>query len=154
MLVNAFLILLTFRLVILLLAFRIVLRLMSKIGKTYSSYVLVDRIQIDRILWAVKTAGRYLPKVSCLIQAMAAYVMLEQQGYFTHFKIGVAKNRSGGLEAHAWVECDAKVVIGSIESSLEFIPLPGILRTFMEVNHEQKAKREAEGDDQKDLHST
>ncbi len=137
----------------LLLAFHIVLRLMFKIGKRYSSCVLVDRIQIDRILWAVKTAGRYLPKVSCLIQAMAAYVMFEQQGCLAHFKIGVAKNRSGGLEAHAWVECDAKVVIGSIESSLEFIPLPCILRTFMEVHHEQKAKREAGRVDQKDLHS-
>ena len=108
----------------LLLPFHVVLRLMSKLGKTYSSCVLVGPIQIDRILWAVKTAGRYLPKVSCLIQAMAAYVMFERQGYLTHFKIGVAKNRPGGLEAHAWVECDAKVVIGSIENSLKFIPLP------------------------------
>ena len=107
-----------------LLPFQSVLRLMSKRGKKYPSNILVERLEIDRILWAVKTTGRFLPKISCLLQAIAAQVMFEQQGYLTHFKIGVAMNRSGGLDAHAWVECNGEVVIGLIENSSEFIPLP------------------------------
>ncbi len=65
-----------------------------------------------RIVWAVTAVSRYVPKASCLTQALAAEALLCRNGYPAAVHIGVAKTVSATLEAHAWVEYQGKIVLG------------------------------------------
>ena len=70
-----------------------------------------------RIAWALGALARRLPgRNTCLVQALAAHAMLRRRGYASELRIGVAgKDPAGGIQAHAWVECEGRVVIGGIE---------------------------------------
>jgi hypothetical protein len=68
--------------------------------------------EADRIAWSVGSAARFVPKATCLTQALAGEVLLIRAGYPAKVRIGVAKDAAGKLEAHAWVESDGRVVIG------------------------------------------
>jgi hypothetical protein len=52
--------------------------------------------------------------------------MLNRFGYAAEIKIGVLK-RSSTFEAHAWVECDGRVVIGN--SPNQYIKMPWMAPT-------------------------
>lgn len=72
-----------------------------------------DEISVERVVWAVTVAARYLPlSLACLPQALAAHVLLGRRGYPSEIRFGVAKDPAGKFEAHAWVECQGRVVIG------------------------------------------
>ena len=77
----------------------------------------------ERVAWAVRTSSRYIPKASCLTQAMATQVMLSRRGIPHQLRIGVAKSEEGKLEAHAWVESDGCVVIGGLPDLARYTPL-------------------------------
>jgi hypothetical protein len=67
----------------------------------------------ERIAWAICVVSRYLPGTrNCLVQALAVQAMLAHRGYSSHLRIGVAKDEEGRFKAHAWVECEGKIVIG------------------------------------------
>jgi hypothetical protein len=68
--------------------------------------------EADRIAWSVGSAARFVPKATCLTQALAGEVLLRRAGYPADVRIGVAKDSSGRLEAHAWVESGGRVMIG------------------------------------------
>lgn len=71
----------------------------------------------DRIGWAVAAASRYVPRATCLVQALAGRVLLERQGHPASLRIGVARDdERGNFEAHAWLECQGRVVIGGRQS--------------------------------------
>jgi hypothetical protein len=72
--------------------------------------------------WAVRVASRYVPRATCLIQALAAHVLLGWSGRRSCLHIGVAMTAkeapvSGRKDfaAHAWVECEGQVVVGDLE---------------------------------------
>jgi hypothetical protein len=69
--------------------------------------------EADRIAWSVGSAARFVPKATCLTQALAGEVLLRRAGYPAEVKIGVAKDPAGKLEAHAWIESGGRVVIGN-----------------------------------------
>jgi hypothetical protein len=71
----------------------------------------------DRLAWAVTVASRYVPGATCLTQALAAQVLLGRRGHQTRLHIGVRKGEESDLQAHAWLECSGRVVIG--ESNVE-----------------------------------
>ena len=75
----------------------------------------IARISSDRIAWAVRAAGRHVPKATCLVQALAAQVLLRREGYPASFCIGVARSEEEKVQAHAWVESEGKVVVGGSE---------------------------------------
>jgi hypothetical protein len=78
----------------------------------------------ERISWAVRIASRYVPRGgNCLLQAIATQVMLARTGHSAHIRIGAAKDEARRFKAHAWVECDGRVVIGGPSVS-EFSPFP------------------------------
>jgi hypothetical protein len=81
----------------------------------------------DRIAWSVQVMARRLPgKMTCLIQALAADAMLRRRGYQPQMRIGVAgRDRTGKIEAHAWVECEGKVVIGDVDDLATYAILSG-----------------------------
>jgi hypothetical protein len=77
----------------------------------------------DRIVWAVRAAGARLPRTTCLIEALAADTMLRRGGYPSTLRIGVRRGASLSLDAHAWVECDGRPVIGTTPALPEYVPL-------------------------------
>ncbi|HEX6292767.1 MAG TPA: lasso peptide biosynthesis B2 protein [Herpetosiphonaceae bacterium] len=85
-----------------------------------------SRAAIERIGWAVAVASAYVPRASCLPQALTAQALLRRQGYPAQVRIGVAR-ADGRLEAHAWAECAGEIVIGgSAETLARYTPLPSL----------------------------
>ena len=71
----------------------------------------------DRLVWSVGVVSRYIPKATCLAQAITTQFLLQQAGHQAYLHIGVAEVEKGGLKAHAWVESQGKVLIGGIDSN-------------------------------------
>jgi hypothetical protein len=69
-------------------------------------------LPVDRIAWAVQAVSRFVPGATCLTQALSGQVLLARRGYRTRLHIGVAKSSRDQLAAHAWLECDGRVVLG------------------------------------------
>jgi len=70
-----------------------------------------EKFSVERLAWAVGVASRFVPKATCLAKALAVYVLLQQAGHEVFLHIGV-NGKEGGLEAHAWVESQGRVLIG------------------------------------------
>jgi len=69
----------------------------------------------NKVFWSVATAGQYIPHATCLSQALVVRTLLERRGIPCRLYIGVAKDKSGGLVAHAWVESQNQVFLGDVE---------------------------------------
>ncbi len=76
----------------------------------------------DRIAWSVASAALFVPKASCLTQALAAEMLLRRAGLPADLRIGVATDAAGALEAHAWIESEGRVLIGDLDLD-RFTPL-------------------------------
>lgn len=62
---------------------------------------------------AVARASRRVPwKARCLVQAMAGKQMLNRRGIDTTLYLGLAKNANQSLQAHAWLRCGHKIILG------------------------------------------
>ena len=79
----------------------------------------------NKVFWSVATAGQYIPHATCLSQALVARTLLERRGIPCRLYIGVAKDKIGGLEAHAWVESQNQVFLGKVEP-LSYTPFPAL----------------------------
>jgi Transglutaminase-like superfamily len=78
---------------------------------------------LPAIGWAVNAAARRFPaKRTCLVEALAADVMLRRRQYRTALHLGVQKttNRMRPLDGHAWVECNGVVVVGHLEDLAKY----------------------------------
>ena len=108
-----------------LLPFRILRQLLGRISRpTCEESPKIDQTAIRRVTWSVAVMSRYIPKATCLTQALTTQVLLGWLGQPAHLRIGVAKNESGRLEAHAWLESEGAIIIGGLESPRRFTPLP------------------------------
>jgi len=76
---------------------------------------------IKTMVWAVHAVSPYVPRATCLTQAITAHQLFSKYGYSSLVKIGVGKDETGEFEAHAWLEHEDKVVLG--ESEKEYVPL-------------------------------
>jgi hypothetical protein len=72
---------------------------------------------VEQLVWAVKTVSPYLPRASCLTQALAAQALLSRSGFPSQIEIGVAKDELRQLQAHAWVVCYGQVVLGGPQAN-------------------------------------
>jgi hypothetical protein len=72
-------------------------------------------LSVERVTWAVKTAAPYVPAATCLTQALAAQSLLSRGGHRSELHIGVAKGPGSEFGAHAWVQCEDRVVIGGAD---------------------------------------
>ena len=82
------------------------------------------RLPAERVAWAVAVAGRCVPGGgNCLVQALAGQALLRSTGHDAQVRIGVARPGADRLEAHAWVESGAAVVLGG-GSRACYAPLP------------------------------
>ena len=67
----------------------------NKVKGIIDTHVLSKRIKkINKILFSNK----------CLINSIAIFTILKENGYFVEFKIGVKYD--DGFKSHSWVECD------------------------------------------------
>ena len=76
----------------------------------------------DRIVWAVEAAARHIPASTCLSKAVAAQALLARHGYTAQLMIGVVKDDACRLEAHAWITCQDRILIGGPETA-RYTPL-------------------------------
>jgi hypothetical protein len=76
------------------------------------------------IALAVRRAARLIPAASCLTQALAARAALARRKLACDLRIGVAKDDRGRLQAHAWVECEGRVLLGDLPDLTRFVPMP------------------------------
>jgi hypothetical protein len=107
-----------------LLPFRTLRRFLARMTQVAPALHEADQASIKRVVWAVAVASRYLPEVTCLAQALAGQVLLARRGHLVRLRLGVAKGEAGQLQAHAWVESQGQILIGSIEDLGRFTPLP------------------------------
>jgi hypothetical protein len=70
-----------------------------------------SRYSADQLSWAVRAVSRYVPRATCLTQALVLHILLRWEGLQSRIQIGVSKD-AGRFEAHAWVESQDRVVIG------------------------------------------
>ena len=80
-----------------------------------------------RLVWAVNAIARRWPGTTCLMDALVMECMLIRHGYAPTLKIGVRPGAplpdAAPLAAHAWVECDGRVVFGVVEQLGEYAVL-------------------------------
>jgi hypothetical protein len=69
----------------------------------------------EQLVWSVTVISRYIPKATCLAQALTAQFLLQQAGYQACLHIGVEEAEKGGIKAHAWVESQDRILIGGID---------------------------------------
>ena len=77
----------------------------------------------ERLAWAIHAMTRFVPRPTCLVQAVAGGWLMRAEGYHTAVRVGVRKGEGGGLSAHAWLEHDGAIVIGAAERA-RFTALP------------------------------
>ncbi len=74
-------------------------------------------MKAKQIGWAVVTMSYHtFWQSTCLVQAIAAQMMLKIRGIPGTIYMGMAKDREGTLLAHAWVRCGSKIITGAPES--------------------------------------
>jgi hypothetical protein len=58
-----------------------------------------------------------------LIEALAAEAMLRRRGFDARFMLGVSRPTDRGLGAHAWIELDGEVIVGSLDTLASYAVL-------------------------------
>jgi hypothetical protein len=82
---------------------------------------------VRQVIWAVNLSARFTPGgAKCLARALTTKVLLDQQRCPSDFKIGVAKDERGELEAHAWIEVQKQVVMGQVNKLAQYTPMPSL----------------------------
>lgn len=73
------------------------------------------RFSVAQLSRAVAGVSHYVPRATCLTQALALHILLRRRRLPSTIRIGVAKDQGGPFEAHAWVESEDRVVLGNFE---------------------------------------
>ena len=128
LLVQATFLLVVIRVGLSLVPFRMLRRLLVRLARADKTSKAPRQSDIDRVIWALKAAGRTFPLAgTCLTEALAGYALLGRKGYSTDLRIGVTRDAEGRFLAHAWLEKGDLIVIGQIGAEHErYIPFPAI----------------------------
>jgi hypothetical protein len=84
-----------------------------------------DQEEALRLARAVTKASDYVPKATCLPQALAVQALLRREGLSADLHIGVAKDEKGEFQAHAWLENRGTIIIGDYELQI-YSPFPAL----------------------------
>jgi len=76
------------------------------------------RATASQLIWAVGAAARALPGTACLAQAVTLHYLLARAGQASIIRVGVAKDQRLPFDAHAWVVCEGRVVMGGDSEAL------------------------------------
>lgn len=78
-------------------------------------------ISLEAIIWGVEVGSAYVPRATCLTQALAAKILLSLNGHESVLKIGVGRGEDGDFKAHAWLSSEGKTILGG--GICQFTPL-------------------------------
>lgn len=81
--------------------------------------VVARQNEILRVCLGIQRAAVRTPGATCLVQAIAGWLMLRRRGVGSSVKIGVQKN-DHAFAVHAWLCVDGAVCIGGTDSSGSF----------------------------------
>jgi hypothetical protein len=109
-----------------LLPFQKLRALVTEIGKRSIGSHSSTWLPTDRIAWAVRAVSQYVPRATCLTQALAGQVLLARRGHPTRLHIGVTRKLRERLEAHAWLECEGRIVLGDHGFLAMYAPFPSL----------------------------
>jgi hypothetical protein len=83
-----------------------------------------EQVDVRQVVRVVRSISRLVPRATCLTQAVATRLLLSRMGIPSDLRLGVARNsETGSFEAHAWVECEGKTIIGGSLPG-RYVPLP------------------------------
>ncbi len=83
-------------------------------------------VALNQLLGAMDTAGRNVPRATCLVRAMAGQAFLSRYGHETDLRIGVLKDQSEKrVKAHAWLESRGVVLLGGTVGAYTAFPTLG-----------------------------
>ncbi len=126
LLAEAFVLLGVSRLALLLLPFK---RIAPHLGRQGEDVYAADAKQTAAakgVGWAVRIASTHTPWQSkCLAQAMAAKRMLNRRKIRNTLYLGLAKDDSGKMVAHAWIFCGSLPLTGAADT-----PRYAVVSTF------------------------
>jgi hypothetical protein len=78
----------------------------------------------DRVGACVRFASRRMRGFgTCLTESLVAEALLLRAGHSPTLKIGVARSHTGGIAAHAWIECEGAVIVGRVADLDRYAPL-------------------------------
>lgn len=98
-------------------------RLLLKLAHWHARSAVSGRVSLQSITRSLRAASHYIPKATCLPQALTAQHLLIWNRYPADFQIGVAKDPNGKLEAHAWVTSQNKIIVGGEQTISRFVSL-------------------------------
>ena len=80
---------------------------------------------LERVAWAVAAVARRVPGTTCLAESLVAHTLLRRRGFSPVLHIGVRAHAGAAvpLDAHAWVECEGRVVAGDVDDLGEYARL-------------------------------
>jgi hypothetical protein len=131
--VRAFLAVARVRLLLWLLNFKYLKRYLASCPRVKPTQpAAVDPSLPDKILRFIEVAGRYIPRTTCLTQALAAQALLNRYGFHTELSIGVAKDGAGQFHAHAWLERKGNIITGGCDLH-RYSPFPSLSRSITEA---------------------
>lgn len=93
-------------------------------GEPYRESAKVDEMRV--IVRAIERVARLMSlfRINCLPQALVGYMLLRRKGFDVQLKIGVLKNPSDRLAAHAWLEYRGRVILGDLRGLKQFTAFP------------------------------
>lgn len=114
LIVPALLVLVCVRLALSLLPYRTRMRCLEALRRHTSRMTPGDATPED-VARVVARVSAVVPLASCLTQALATCLLLRPDEKTARLRIGVRHGEAGGLQAHAWIETDAGVLLGDDE---------------------------------------
>jgi hypothetical protein len=99
-------------------------RLTQRLSVTARTTGSSPQVDVDAVARAVSRAARRVPRATCLTQAIATSVMLGRRGVPATIRFGAARDPQGRFIAHAWVECQGRIVIGGVTSPQRYAAFP------------------------------
>lgn len=72
-------------------------------------------ISAPQFVQAVEWASGWIPRATCLVQAITLYRLLRQRGLPGRLCLGVDLGPDDVFYSHAWVEHDGEVILGNEE---------------------------------------
>jgi hypothetical protein len=108
-----------------LLPFRTLRPLVDRAGRTPRAEA-ADEVVAGRVAWAITNAARFVPRATCVTQALAARILLARRGFASEVCYGVGRPRERVI-AHAWLESGGRVIVGD-EGLERLMPLAGLER--------------------------
>ncbi len=113
---EAFTLLLLVRLVLWLTPYRTAAAMCARLATVP---VPVGRHEPTEIVMAVQGLSRFIPRASCLTQALAAQVVMGWHGHPARVVLGAERNSARNFAAHAWLESSQGLVIGGFDTQYQ-----------------------------------